>query len=72
MPIKLLKTAILSLLVAGLAAGQTTKGTSAAKESQPKWKAIGEPVPFNQDIELKATRKAASEGRSHPKPKGSP
>lgn len=45
---------VLSLLVAPLAAGQATKSAPAAKAAEPKFKAIWEPVPFNQDIELTA------------------
>jgi photosystem II stability/assembly factor-like uncharacterized protein len=55
--LRLIELTVLSLLVVTLAAGQATKSVDpakAAKKAEPKWKAIWEPVPFTQDIELSA------------------
>jgi photosystem II stability/assembly factor-like uncharacterized protein len=62
--LRLTELIVLSLLGIILAAGQTTKSATpakAAKAAEPKWKAIWEPVPFNQDIELKAISCVSSE-----------
>jgi photosystem II stability/assembly factor-like uncharacterized protein len=59
--LRLIELTVLSLLVTSLAAAQATKTsvpkispTNVAKAAEPKFKAIWEPVPFNQDIELTA------------------
>lgn len=60
--LKLIELAVLTLAVSSLAAGQATSVgaarsapvAQAAKAPEPKFKAIWEPVPFNQDIELTA------------------
>ena len=52
----MLRLTVLSLLVVNLAAGQATQSAIPAQtaKAESKWKAIWEPVPFNQDIELTA------------------
>jgi photosystem II stability/assembly factor-like uncharacterized protein len=55
--LRLIELTVLSLLVASLAGAQATKSATpakAAKAAEPKFKAIWEPVPFDQDIELTA------------------
>jgi len=48
-------SAVLLLLITGLASGQAKKGVAkAANPTAPKFKAIWEPVPFNKDIELRS------------------
>src|SRR3972149_9364586 len=60
--LKLIELAVLTLAVSSLASGQATNvgaarsapAAQAAKAPEPKFKAIWEPVPFSQDIELTA------------------
>src|SRR3990172_5511983 len=60
--LKLIQLAVLTLAVSSLASGQATNvgaarsapAAQAAKAPEPKFKAIWEPVPFSQDIELTA------------------
>lgn len=61
---KFIELAVFGLLITGLAAGQATKSTPAkapAKATEPKFKAVWEPVPFTKDIQLNAISCAGPE-----------
>jgi photosystem II stability/assembly factor-like uncharacterized protein len=56
--LRILQLTIVFVAVAASASGQATKAAAAAA---PKWKAIWEPIPFGQDIELTAISCAGPE-----------